>query len=110
MNNKNIDPKKLLQEEMQIKLEAFIESLRTADKINLVEYSIARDVLHDCTENHSTLSSENNIAQEFIEDEKNFIKMLNIGYQDMKDEYPDVDEWNYEEINEHSHEYKECVY
>lgn len=104
------DERNELQGEMFEKLEKFIDGLKKKKLINVAEYTIARDILFDCTENHSEISYITNIANEFIQDEKEFIKSLNVGYQDMKKDYPEVDSMTETEINEFSAEYRDCAY
>lgn len=112
MNEKEITEEQRveLQGAMWDKLEPVIERLYNDGKINKVQYTIARDVLYDCTESHSQISYDNNIAQDFIDDEQEFMDSLWQGYLDMKKEYPNIDSWSREEINEHSHNYIDCVY
>lgn len=99
-----------LQGEMWDKLEPVIEKLREENKINLVQYAIARDVLYDCTELHEDITPDNNIAQEFVNDPESFANKLMNGYNAMKEEFPDIDNWSYDEINDYSADYKDFAY
>lgn len=99
-----------LQGEMWDKLMPVIERLYNDGKINKVQYVIGRDVLYDTTVDHEEISYSNNIAQDFIDDEKSFMEGLWNGYVAMKSKYPDIDGWSRTEINEHSTDYRDYAY
>ena len=102
--------KEKLQQRMFYELENLIENLHYNNQINLVEYTIARDILWDCTENHHCISLENNIAQDFIDNPEKFVSNLHNGYANFKSDYPDVDDWTHDEINDISADYRCCAY
>lgn len=99
-----------LQTKMWDKLEALIDRLFAEKRINLVEYTIARDVLYDTTELHEEIDYDNNIAQDFIDDEEMFISGLHAGYLAMKEKYPDVDTWSADDITDCSTDFRDYCY
>lgn len=99
-----------LQNKMWEKLERTIEKLWAGKKINLVQYTIARDVLYDCTVDNSEITEDNNIAQELIDNQEKFMKDLYAGYLDMKEQFHDIDNWSSDEINEYSADFRDYVY
>lgn len=106
----SIKEQQALQAKMYDELEKKIESLKDKNRINGIEYTIARDVLWDCTENNHLLTFENNIAEDFINDLDNFINKLKQAYLEMKKDFPDIDCWNLTSVNEYSHDYLDYVY
>ena len=112
MNEKMLeeDKRAALQNQMWLELEAVIEKLKEKEKINLVEYVIARDVLWDCTLGHEYICESDNIAQDFIYYPNMFAERLHNGYLQMKKNHPDIDTWDFDKINEISANYLECAY
>ncbi|MGG5373489.1 hypothetical protein [Enterococcus sp. AZ196] len=98
-----------LQAKMFDRLQDFIDQLYKDGEIDKVEYTIARDVLFDTTENHQDIC-DNNVAESFIECKDAFIQGLKAGHEDMRNDFPGIDSWDTSDINSYSHEYRDCVY
>ena len=94
-----------LQNDMWGKMDAYIEKLNEQGKMNFVEYIIARDVLEDVTVNHYQIDYDNNIAEELLENEDLFLKGLSNAYKAFKRDYPDLDTWDSDGVNDMSMEY-----
>lgn len=104
------DSEEELKRRMFFELENLIENLHVSNKINLIEYTIARDILWDCTFNHDSISIENNIAQDFIDNPDEFVLNLHVGCSNFRKEFPDIDPFNADNINEISADFRDCAY
>lgn len=83
---------------MYTRFEKFIDLLVADEKINYIENLLARNILFESTENNHILTESCNIAQEFMDNEQGFVESLQVIYNDMRKEYPNLETMNITEI------------
>lgn len=93
---------KSLAEKMSEKYGDVVDKLKKEGRINAIEHTIAKDLVWDMSENHSTISIENNPIEEYFEDEDAFVVRLHEAYEEIKLEYPDLEGMDEYLINDHS--------
>ena len=82
-----------LQERMHSRGSEVVYSLCDKGLINQYEQMIALDFVWQLSENHSTISEENNLLEEYLDDLDMFVKEVKNAYQEFLKEYNSVEEF-----------------
>ena len=84
---------KILQEKMYEKGNEVVYSLYDKGLINRYEQMIALDFVWQLSENNSTISEENNLLEEYLDDLDMFVKEVKNAYQEFLKEYDSVEKF-----------------
>lgn len=93
MEKMNVETTRVLQDRMYKNGNEVVYSLYDKGLINEYEQMIALDFVWQLSENNSTISEENNLLEEYLDDLDMFVKEVKNAYQEFLKEYDSIEEF-----------------